>query len=58
MEECAVFSHVVESGVHSGWNVKGVSLCVIYPRDHDKEHYTLLKFCTVYSSLFFIGFIM
>ena len=50
--ELTIFSHVVESGVRSCWNVKYIFLRKILPRYYDEAHYTLYKFCTVHTSFF------
>ena len=53
-----VFSRVVEPHIHSYWNVNYVSLITFYACDSDEEYYILHRFCTVYTSLLFVWFIM
>ena len=56
--EWNIYRNLVESGVRSSWDMKYVSLCKCLQRDYEKSHYILRKFHTVYTSLFFIWFIM
>ena len=41
MEQLMIFYNVVESDLHSCWNVKDVYSCAICLRNRDKAHYTL-----------------
>ena len=52
MDTQVFLSHIVNSGVRSHWNVKGLSSCEIFLCDHDGAHNTLWKACMVFSSLF------
>ena len=46
--------YVVKSGVYSRWDVKYILPRTFLLRERDEAYYKLHKFCTVYTSLFFL----
>ena len=52
MNERAVFSNTVESGVHVHCSMKNLSSFSIFLRNNDGSHYTIWKFCTACKFVF------